>query len=76
MFIVYINPIGAGAPEKFKFYHETVAREVYETACCPLLSIDVYLIWHGPNPMFPDRQMQTIEAQWHRRDTYNAQSPS
>src|SRR5207302_10584643 len=31
------------------------ASEVFEQACCPLLTIDAYLIFVGPNPLYPSK---------------------
>lgn len=65
MYIVYVNPIGAGRPEREEYQSRAVAEQVFAQACTPVLSIAAWLIYKGPNPVFQGQTMTTIEKLWH-----------
>ena len=64
-YILYVKPIGAAGPQRTEFSNADIARNQFEQSCTPILTVEVWLLYAGPNPIFPNREMTTILAYWH-----------
>ena len=52
MYLVYVNPVGASGPDADTYHSLEVATEIFEQSCSPVLTIEAWLIYVGPNPLF------------------------
>jgi hypothetical protein len=66
VFILFVNPIGGNLSERYEYNSIEVAHKEFEWVANPALAIEVWLLYAGPNPLFPARHMTQIVNYWHR----------